>query len=163
MWNWVSADSFRETAGSYVDLGLITKLISAHLRSCSRSSDYSYHTFALVRDSSITQVNKTTMTDQHLLQDGSVRSCLWVDARAGTSQGDEWMIMQGTCHTRLQSLYCYGSVSLQGIGCLWSRTAAWLQYSVLYPCVQNLLRLESYQEKCWKSLKTKGIFLHHLG
>lgn len=54
MWNWVSEHSFRETVESYTDIGLITELISAHLRSSSRSSDYSYWTFALIRGYSIT-------------------------------------------------------------------------------------------------------------
>lgn len=54
MWDWVSEISFRKTVESYTDLGLIRKLIFAHLRSHSRSSDFSYHTFALVRGCSIT-------------------------------------------------------------------------------------------------------------
>lgn len=53
MWDWVSQSSFRTIAESYTVLGLIRKLISAHLRSHSRSSDFSYHTFALVRGCSI--------------------------------------------------------------------------------------------------------------
>lgn len=54
MWNWVNEDCFRKVVESYTDSGLITKLISAHLRSCSRSSDYFNHAFALVRVCSIT-------------------------------------------------------------------------------------------------------------
>lgn len=54
MWDWVSASSFRKTVEFYTDLGLIRELISAHLRSHIRSSDFSYHTFALVRGCSIT-------------------------------------------------------------------------------------------------------------
>lgn len=56
MWNWMNEDSFRETAESYTGLDLITKLISAHLRS---HSDYFYHTFALLRGCSITSCKQS--------------------------------------------------------------------------------------------------------
>lgn len=53
MWDWVSEGSFRKTVESYTGLGLIRRLISAHLRSHRRSNRFFYHAFALVRDSSI--------------------------------------------------------------------------------------------------------------
>lgn len=150
-WNWVSEDSFRETVESYTDFGLITKLISAHLRSCSRSSNYSYHTFALVRGCSITpcKQNHPDWPTPLVRQICALLPLSWCPC--WYKWGDERMIVQGTYHTRLQSLYRCESVSGQGVRCLHSRTAAWLQRSVSYPCIQNLLRLENCKEKCWKT------------
>ena len=146
----LSEDSFRETVDSYTDLGLITKLISAHLRSHSRSSDYSYHTFALVRGCSITPCKQNHHDwPTHLARRICVLLALsWCPCwcKLGWWMNDH----VGRMHTSLKSLYLCESVSGQGVRHLRSRTAAWLQCSVSHLGIQNLLQLESCKEKCWK-------------
>lgn len=114
MWDWVSESSFRKTVESYTDLGLIRKLISVHLRSHSRSSDFSYHTFALVRGCSITPC-KLNHRDWPTLLARGICALLPLSSCPHWYKLGWWMCSPAGHMPHMQSLYPYESVSGQGV------------------------------------------------
>lgn len=135
MWNWVSESSFRTMVESYTDLGLIRKLIFAHLRSHSRSSDFSYHTFALVRGCSVT-LWKLNHYDWPTLA-RVICTLLPLSSCPYWYKLGWWMSSPAGHVPPLQFLDPHESVSGQGMRHLHSRTSVWLQCSASYPCIQT--------------------------
>lgn len=119
----MSESSFRKTVEFYTGLGLIRRLISAHMRSHSRSNDFFYHTFALVRDSSIilcklNHCDCPTPCKRDLYTPAFEFMPIWVQAG---------MVNEQSCwaHATHAVLYLCESVSGQGVRCLHSRTSVY--------------------------------------
>lgn len=135
MWDWVSESCFRKTIESYTDLGVIKRLISACLRTHSRSRDFFYH-ICISKGYSIT-LCKLNHFDWPALLARGICTLLPLSSCPYWYKLGWWMSSPAGHMPHMQSLYLCESVSGQGMRHHHSRTSVWLQCSVSYPCIQT--------------------------